>query len=857
MTDLSLSVLNMSLIAGYVILFIILIRLPLKKAPKVISYALWSVAAFRLLCPFSFESVFSLLPTNAAPIPQDIAYQQSPQIESGIHTVDTIVNAALPALVVEASVNPLQIYIQIGAYIWLLGIAVMLVYGIVSVLILKKRLKSAQNIEQNIYKADNLKTPFVLGILRPRVFIPAGLAAEEKSYIIRHEQTHIRRFDHIVKPFAFLVLSIHWFNPLVWIAFVLMGTDMELSCDERVIKEMGGEIKKAYSSSLLSLATGRHILNGSPLAFGEGNVKGRIKNILNYKKPAFWVIAVTLIAVITVGTGLLANPRQSVSLLDSSILPGEGEPQLERARANVVSVTLKVPQGDQTASATITTRDGNFGWGQLVVFLESVMVNEKAISQSLDEERDKTYQIIFNRQLNENVLPIKFNFSGDFREVWINNGVKPSYSHRVIDPSAVSDYLPVFFASLAAPTEQPLIFSSDETDLPKLGTIAFDTYMVLRMSEKTPVSERIASYKLNDISVLAGDINEFCVSLNYDFTTDNDSYVNPPRGAKGKGTWPDNYLELRVQHAYEDVYSIIGIGTGGGAQGLEPYAPEQTPLEPTAPEWSPEQSIDIVGIPELDYASDDIVIFHGYFGLFVYDLDSRQIIRSLDLEPLKCAAIQGGDYSEVTVSTDGNTVQLHRLSSENMYVYTVSDNTLWETTYERMNDRFGSNFVPIEDVVDSRNLGNYSYNAVRFDTGEYGYLHISDWTLGTLTYVRGDMVYALFDRIDHIQAGQQHTIPVLSGKTYVDLTKDGNLEVSAEELFNYQLYTNSEKITVSMQKGDHEGAFTLYDTENNTDIQQFNLNKNINSKSFANLTSSRNYYIVASGLGDLIITVSD
>ena len=203
MADIFLSVLNMSLTASYVILFIILVRLALKKAPNAISYALWGVAAFRLLCPFSFRSVLSLIPMDTSPIPQDIAYQQTPQMNSGIAVVNNYVNGSLPAPDVTASANPLQIYTQIGAYIWILGIAIMLAYSIVSVLILKNRLKIAGHSEGNIFEADNLKTPFVLGIFKPRIFIPAGLTAEEKSYITRHEQTHIKRLDHIVKPLAF------------------------------------------------------------------------------------------------------------------------------------------------------------------------------------------------------------------------------------------------------------------------------------------------------------------------------------------------------------------------------------------------------------------------------------------------------------------------------------------------------------------------------------------------------------------------------------------------------------------------------------------------------------------------------
>jgi beta-lactamase regulating signal transducer with metallopeptidase domain len=272
----------MSLTASYVILIVILVRLLLKKAPKYISYTLWIVVAFRLIIPFTLESSYSLMPSksNVDYIPHDIIYQGNPQINSGVDRIDTFVNNSLPAPTIEASVNPLQIYIKIGAYIWLLVIGSLLIYSYVSILILKSRLKKAQLIEKNIFEAKNIRTPFVLGIIRPRIYLPAGLTKEEQDYIILHEQTHINRKDHIVKMLAYLILSIHWFNPLVWIAFRLMSIDMELSCDERVLRKMDKDIKKTYANSLLSLNTKKHILNGSPLAFGEGNVKTRIKNVL-------------------------------------------------------------------------------------------------------------------------------------------------------------------------------------------------------------------------------------------------------------------------------------------------------------------------------------------------------------------------------------------------------------------------------------------------------------------------------------------------------------------------------------------------------------------------------------------------
>ncbi|MCL1793961.1 MAG: M56 family metallopeptidase [Oscillospiraceae bacterium] len=303
MDKLFLAIFNMSLTGAFVIAAICVARLPLKKAPKIISYFLWAVAGFRLLFPFSIESVFSLIPFKAQTIPPDIAMQPIPRIDSGIPFVNNAVSSVLPAATPAASVNPLQIWTAIGAWIWIIGVAVMLIYGVVSFVTLKRKMSEAAHSEANIYEAKNIKSPFVLGVFNPKIYLPVGLSEHEKSYIILHEQTYIRRRDHIVKFAAYFVLCLHWFNPFAWVAFLLMGVDMEMSCDERVLKEMGGETKKDYSLSLLSLATERRIIGGSPLAFGEGGIKERVKNVLKFKKTSrvIMITAVALVAVLSAG----------------------------------------------------------------------------------------------------------------------------------------------------------------------------------------------------------------------------------------------------------------------------------------------------------------------------------------------------------------------------------------------------------------------------------------------------------------------------------------------------------------------------------------------------------------------------
>lgn len=321
------SVLNMSLTASYVIIAIMLVRLFLKKAPKIVSYALWAVAGFRLVFPFSFESKFSLMPFEAEPVTNFVNSYVGGSIQSpGLTPKIGSSSISIPMLKTptEVSTHFGHFGLQLAEVIWLIGIAALLIYSIVSILLLNRHLSGAVLYEGNIYEAENLKTPFVLGFIRPKIYIPTGLFAEEKSYIILHEQTHIRRFDHVVKLASFLILCVHWFNPFVWIAFILMSSDMEMSCDERVLKEMGGNIKKAYSTSLLSMAAGRHLISSSPLAFGEGNIKGRIKNVLNFKKPAAWTIVVSVILVVALSIGFATNRNNK-----NSMEPWSPQPEIE------------------------------------------------------------------------------------------------------------------------------------------------------------------------------------------------------------------------------------------------------------------------------------------------------------------------------------------------------------------------------------------------------------------------------------------------------------------------------------------------------------------------------------------------
>lgn len=322
-----LSVLNMSITAGIVILVVLPVRLLLRRAPKIFSYALWAVVLFRLLCPFSFESVIGLLPGDKKPIPQDIVFSTEPQLNTGLPIADQAVNPMLPIKSnAGESVNPLQIWVFAGSVIWAAGIIVMLLYTMVQLVLLRRKVIGAALLRDNIYIADYADSPFAMGFITPKIYLPSSMEPAEKKYILAHEQCHIRRWDHITRVLAFTALTIHWFNLLVWLAFVLSGKDMEMSCDEAVMKRMDFDIRAEYSQSLLRFAAGRKRITGTPLAFGESDIKGRIKNVMQYKKPMFWVSAAAIIAVICVTARLMSHSKtESKAEPKEESLPVEAE----------------------------------------------------------------------------------------------------------------------------------------------------------------------------------------------------------------------------------------------------------------------------------------------------------------------------------------------------------------------------------------------------------------------------------------------------------------------------------------------------------------------------------------------------
>lgn len=298
MSALFLTILHMSVCASWLVLAVLLLRLCLRRAPKWFNVLLWGIVAVRLAFPFSVESPLSLLPRTEAIRPAAIAAQAQPaQISS--------------AAAAGGSAAPAQSWLSILAWVWLAGAAALLLYTMVSTLRLRHRVREAVRLRGNIYQSERIDSPFVLGTIRPRIYLPYRMDSRDRQHVIAHEQAHLRRGDHLWKPLGFLLLTIHWFNPVMWLSYVLLCRDIELACDEAVIKELGNEQRADYMQALVTCSANLRTLAACPLAFGEIGIKERVKSVMHYKKPAIWIVLVAIIACVVLAACSLTDPVDS------------------------------------------------------------------------------------------------------------------------------------------------------------------------------------------------------------------------------------------------------------------------------------------------------------------------------------------------------------------------------------------------------------------------------------------------------------------------------------------------------------------------------------------------------------------
>ena len=406
MNELFLKIINMSISASWLILAVLILRLVLKKAPKWVNVLLWGIVAVRLICPLSFESALNLIPSSET-IPLDIEMAVKPTIDSGVPAINSVVNPVLssfaPPQHVLTSANPLQIWIPILNIIWLIGVGSLLLYTAVSYWRLCRKVDTAVRYKDNIFQSENVSSPFVLGIIKPRIYLPFNMNGQDLEHVVAHEQAHICRKDHWWKPLGFFLLTIHWFNPLIWWAYVLLCRDIELACDEKVIKGLSNEQRADYTQALVACSVNRRMIAACPLAFGEVGVKERVKSVMNYKKPAFWVIIIAVIVCVGVAVCFLTNPKQDRYTL-RIVVPAGSQEEFVYTDEEVSTVrnSIKIWSGDGLGDTEVLLFPVNktAETGYTATYLTHGMPVE------FDAEKDTWFKIGVNMQnpTNEDII---------------------------------------------------------------------------------------------------------------------------------------------------------------------------------------------------------------------------------------------------------------------------------------------------------------------------------------------------------------------------------------------------------------------------------------------------------------------
>ena len=405
MSDLFLKIVNMSISASWLVAAVLILRLVLKKAPKWVNVLLWGIVAVRLICPFSFESALSLIP-SAETFPEKIISGPSFDVQTGITPIDNRINDYLGDRYFEGVTVPTNNgnnVMTILTIVWIIGILLLVAYTVISYWRLHREIDTAVRYKDNIFQSENVSSPFVLGLIKPRIYLPFKLDGQDMEHVVAHEQAHIRRKDHWWKPLGFLLLTIHWFNPLMWLAYVLLCRDIELACDEKVIKRLSNEQRADYTQALVACSVNRRMIAACPLAFGEVGVKDRVKSVMNYKKPAFWVIIIAVIVCVGVAVCFLTNPKQDSYTL-RIVVPAGSQEEFVYTDEEVSTVrnSIKIWSGDGLGDTEVLLFPVNktAETGYTATYLTHGMPVE------FDAEKDTWFKIGVNMQnsTNEDII---------------------------------------------------------------------------------------------------------------------------------------------------------------------------------------------------------------------------------------------------------------------------------------------------------------------------------------------------------------------------------------------------------------------------------------------------------------------
>lgn len=576
-------VLDLSITASYVAIAVMIARIFLRKSPKIFSFILWGVVLFRLVSPISFISEFSIFNL----------FNRGPGDFQNISSVDAVTevlevisvpmnfnskNSISEVTMAVVDLSLLENIFNISTIIWIIGIQVLLVIGIVSYIKLLAKIKIATLIENNIYESDRIDTAFVCGFIRPKIYIPTSLNKKERQYIIEHEKIHIKRFDYITKLISYLLLTIHWFNPIMWVSFILMSKDMEMSCDEKVMKKLGDNIKVDYSNSLLSLATDKKVSFLPPIAFGENSTKSRIKNVLNYKKPKFWAIVLVFTLVAGMSIFLISNPDNDWKN-NSTKLVTQVDTLVEKSENKELTVDdfkeITPFEWDYMYSFTPYTPKEDientigFKWSNIA---ESVNEGTNQVIFTKGDkvvcyfngypESDKVY-FDFRSSTNGNIkLSSKENIKFYIYDVDVYKILSFMGGDNYISKTYTSNGRKVEVGISDEGFSTPIVHIEDTRNLEEIGKILFEES--LKINEE--YYEKIKSYKITYVSLMEelGE-DKYQVKIAYDLEA-NEGYENDldtGNGVNMKNGWTvGKYQILEIEKLHENRYKLTNWYTG-------------------------------------------------------------------------------------------------------------------------------------------------------------------------------------------------------------------------------------------------------------------------------------------------------
>lgn len=877
MSTIFLKILNISFTAGWLILAVIALRLLLNKAPKWIMCLLWGLVALRLLIPFSIESALSLVPSGEI-VSESIVSNASPSIDTGFKAVNNAVNPIITETFApqsEASVNPMQIIVTIATAIWIVGMAAMFIYAFVSYFKLKTQVRAStplsvktSEFSRRVMVSDDIKSPFILGIFKPVIYIPSNLDLNTIEYVCAHENAHIKRHDHWWKPLGFFLLSIYWFNPLCWIAYILLCKDIESACDEKVIKDKDKSYLALYSQALLDCAVQRKRISACPLAFGENGVKGRVKGVLNYRKPAFWIIVIAVVAIIVAAVCFLTNPKRidpsekkppelmiesdnSDTMLRASMYGYHWSWKEKGKEQNVIADGIS--PFDDLNIATLQLDDEKhtlkLNFEQDPDSVKVLCIDEENINDELNFENN-IYQTTYDSTSHTIEVPPVYSLYYVIEAEWFDKG-KADYGFRILRNNADSkneeiDIKEFGYENMPKEPENMgidyeykdgvYVVEGDQVYQYKKILVGKDPgaacpskLIVLTNNPDITyeaVSKSIYSSNMDDwlkdtviigMEALTESFDCFAVwptkstriSADYDGNkhpeTDIAGDIGDPLYAIADGTviftgWEKGYgntIKLLSSNAIIEYHHLntisvkegdevrardvigelgnTGLSTGphlgisltvnGESKNLTDYYINNTPIgyiEIKPAKINPEALFAYATPATILFANKKMIIFSAEYGLFVYSKEDMAVKQSIDLTYIGCDYTQGDNYCEKFVSADGESVYLHPINEDYMFVYAIRSNTLRKDNYNLSDIELHK--LPTETIEQIQNSVNYD---TYMDGGvkKITYL-VQGSTIGDLYYA--DLDYDLV-------TGKSIADPLLYPLFYstsADLTKD-------------------------------------------------------------------------------------